>query len=164
MSPDAFSPRQHILRRIGIPALLAAFAVLAVGCATRYIPNTQIRDTKDNREILEIVRKYKNAFEAQDAQAIAALASPRYLDPRDNVSYETLISDLEKDFELVRQVQLDIAVRRINIERDTATVDYFYSANALIRSEGEDRWRTHTDDNRMTLVYDEGNWRVVSGF
>lgn len=141
--------------------LFVAAAVVVSGCAPKLIPNTTIRDTEDNRQILEVIRKYKNAFEAQDAQAIAALASPRYLDSRDNVSYDTLVNDLAEDFEKVKQVQLDIAVKRIEIERDIATVDYFFSSNVLIRGEGEDQWRTQTDDKRMTLVRDGDRKSVV---
>lgn len=155
----------RLLQMTRFKFLGAALLLLTLSaCVPRYIPNTEIRNTKDNREILDVISKYKDAFEAQDAQAIAALASTRYLDPRDNISYDTLISDLERDFEEVKQVQLDIAVRRIEVKKEVATVDYFYSSNVLIKTEGEDRWRSQTDDKRMTLVHEDGAWKVLSGF
>lgn len=161
---SATSPALPRLLRGVVASAVAVTAALSMGCAPKLIPNTTIRDTQDNRQILEVIRRYKNAFEALDAQAIAALASPRYLDARHNISYETLVTDLEKDFEHVRQVQLDIAVKRIDIEKDVARVDYIYSANILIRGTGEDRWEKTTDDKRMTLVRDGNEWKVLSGF
>lgn len=151
-----------LLRRAA--AVLAAVSVLgATGCAPRMIPNTQIRDTADNRAILEVVRRYKQAFEAMDVAAITALASTRYHDAGDNITYETLAEDLEKDFRHVKRAQLDLAVKRVEVRGDTAWVDYLYSTNLLIGGV-EDEWHTHTDDERMVLVREDGRWRVTSGF
>lgn len=144
-------------------AALPLLAVLALACSPSLIPGTTIPDTEDDRAILDLLRQYKNAFEARDAKAIAALASPRYLDARDSVSHETLEQDLVKDFEKIKDARLDVQVRRIEVARDHATVDYFYSTAFLVNAQGAD-WQRESDDKRMTLERVDRSWRVLSGF
>jgi hypothetical protein len=149
--------------RLAALPLLGLLATLTA-CSPTLIPNTQIRDTEDNRAILDIVREYKNAFEAKDAKAIAALASPRYLDARDSVSKETLTQDLEKDFAKVKDIHLDINVRRIETEGNRAHVDYFFSEAFLLASTDQ-QWQRESDDKRMILERDDKiGWQVLSGF
>lgn len=140
----------------------AALLVLAA-CAPKMIPNTNIEDTPDNRDILAVVQHYKDAMERKDAPAIAALASDRYLDARDNISKETLKGELEKDLAKVRDLQLEISVRRIVVDRDQAQADYFFSMNFLLDA-ADAAWQTESDDKRMNLVRENGAWKVINGF
>ncbi len=145
-------------RRLLLPLVL----MVAVACSPRLIPGTPLADNTDNRAILEVLRQYKNAFEARDAAAIAALASPRYLDARDSISRETLDKNLTERFEHVKDARLDIQVRRIEVERQHATVEYFYSTAFLIDAAGAD-WVRESDDKRMTLEHTDAGWKVVNG-
>lgn len=138
------------------------FVLLGTACAPRQIPGTTLRDTQDNREILDLMRRYKDAFTAQDPARILALASSRYLDPRDNIDYVTLQTKLDQYFARVSEVSLDILVRRIDVEGDHAQVDYFYSLSYLLAAPDAE-WRTDSDDNRMVLTREAGQWKVLSG-
>lgn len=148
-------------------ALVGSLVALAA-CSPRLIPNTKIQDTPDNRAIIDIVRQYKTAYEMKDATTIASLASPRYLDPRESISHATLATELAKDFEKVKQLQLDITLRRIEVQKsdakgERAEVDYFYSTSFLLAST-DSVWKTETDEKRMILERLDGQWRVLSGF
>jgi len=142
--------------------VLAPLLVLVAACSPRLSPGTPRQDTADNRAILALLRDYKNAYEAKDAPAIAALASPRYLDARDSISRETLDKSLAAQFEHLKDARLDIQVRRIDVERDHALVDYFYATAFLVDSPGAD-WVRESDDNRMSLERTSDGWKVVNG-
>ena len=143
-------------------AALALVSALASACGPKMIPNSTIEDTADNREILELVRRYRMAYEAKDAAAIAALASDDYLDRRSNISKTTLENELQKDFDRVRELQLELNVRRIDVEGDRAQLDYFYSTSFLLDAP-EATWQTETDDKRMILERTRDGWKVLSG-
>lgn len=141
----------------------ALVLITLAGCGPRMIGQTQIEDTEDNRQILDLLHKYRLAYEAKDAAGITALASERYLDARDSISYETLRDDLTKTFDRVKQLQLELTVRRVRLDGDRAEVDYFYSTSFQLVGAQNDAWTTESDDKRMSLVRENGAWKVVSG-
>jgi ketosteroid isomerase-like protein len=144
------------------PVLAAACLALPLAaCGPKMIGRTTIEDSSDNRAILEVVQQYRVAYEAKDSQAIMKLASPRYLDQRDSISFDTLQSSLQKDFERVKQLQLELTVRRIEVDQDRAQVHYFYSTSFQLA--GNEQWTTETDDKKMILAREDGAWRVLSG-
>jgi hypothetical protein len=145
------------------PALLVLVAVLATACKPSLIAGTQVQDTEDNRAILDVVRRYKLAFEARDAAAIGALASPRYLDERSSTSKAVLDQKLRDEFARVKDARLDVTVRKIAVEGARATVDYFF-ALALLVDAPTAEWVRESDEKRMILEREGGEWRVVSGF
>ena len=145
-------------RRLLLPLVLMAVAA----CSPRLIPGTPLEETADNRAILDVLRQYKNAFEARDAASIAGLASSRYLDARDSISRETLDKSLTERFEHIKDARLDIQVRRIEVERQQATVEYFYSTAFLIDAAGAD-WVRESDDKRMTLERTNEGWKILNG-
>jgi hypothetical protein len=145
-------------RRLLLPLVLMAVAA----CSPRLIPGTPLEETADNRAILDVLRQYKNAFEARDAASIAGLASGRYLDARDSISRETLDKSLAERFEHVKDARLDIQVRRIEVERQQATVEYFYATAFLIDAAGAD-WVRESDDKRMTLERTNEGWKILNG-
>src|SRR4051812_4693695 len=95
---------------------LCLVIALSGACAPRVIPNTEVPDTPDNRAIVDVAQHYKQAMEAKDAEGVAQIASPRYLDARDSISYETLQKQLHDYFVKVGQIHLDFTPRRIVVE------------------------------------------------
>lgn len=142
--------------------LFACACVLATACAPKLIPNTQIVDNRDNRDILQLVQKYREAYAARDAEGITALVSDDYLDKRAGISKRVLEEQLAEDFSRVRELQLELTVRRIEVKDDQAQVDYFYSTSYLL-DVPDAKWETRTDDKRMHLTRTSEGWRVISG-
>ncbi len=142
---------------------VAAFVLPLSACPPKFIPHTEIQDTPDNRAILDVMHAYKEGFEARDAKAITELASPRYLDARDSIGFETLEKQLSLYFERVRQDHLDVTPRRIVVEGEHARVDYIFALSYILNS-AQPKWVSQTDDKRMTLARENGHWRVTSGF
>ena len=146
--------------------LLLSVAVLAApltACPVPKIPHTEIDDTPDNRKLLIVCKRFREAFEAKDADAIVKLASPRYLDARDNISYASLREQLQTTFDRTRELKLDITVRRIAVEGEHAQADYVFGLNYLMNGV-EPQWKSSTDDKRMTFERENGVWKVTSGF
>ncbi len=148
---------------------LLAFAVLAVGACTRNIPDTEIRDTADNRAILAVIDQYRKAYERRDAAAVLALVSRSYYDdlhsndPGDAVDYDQLQKSLPEAFQRIAASKLEIGVRQIEAKENVATVDLFFDTRYRIITPRGEVARRESDVNRMTLKREDGAWRIASG-
>jgi hypothetical protein len=62
-----------------LPTLRTAPAATSTsdGCVA-IIPNTDVCDSPRNRTVIDFCERYRHALEARDADALLALASPRY--------------------------------------------------------------------------------------
>jgi hypothetical protein len=142
----------------------AAAAALLTGCATRYIPNTDVEDTEDNRSIVTFCEKYRHAVELKDVGELLKLASNEYyedggnIDASDDLDYAGLRDYLTNRFVDAQAIRYEIRYRRILHEpleakdsgngngngnddgsggatpREIIYVDYTYSASYRIPS------------------------------
>src|SRR5678810_123120 len=55
------------------------------GCATHYIPNTDVEDNDDNRKVIAFCEKYRHAVEERNVPLLLDLASPSYYEDGGNV-------------------------------------------------------------------------------
>lgn len=152
-------------------ALLAlAFASLTVsGCATRYIPNTDVEDTEENRKIIEFCEKYRHAVEDKNTGTLISLASTDYyedggnVDPADDIDYAGLKAYITGTFQDARAIRYEMRYRRIMKEADVILVDYTYSASYRIQGLKTEEWRRKVDDNRLELVPYQNEFRIIGG-
>ncbi len=143
------------------PALLA-FALLASGCAAT-IPNTDVADTPENREVLDFMEMYRHAVEEQDVGRLLSLAAPDYLDHAgtllgdDDIDYGSLERALTAWEGRVLDVRYNIRYRRVT-RRDPneVHVEFRYAASFKVRDpDGNERWNRRVGDQRAILVWDE---------
>ncbi|MBI2377035.1 MAG: nuclear transport factor 2 family protein [Deltaproteobacteria bacterium] len=148
-------------------ALPVAFSLAA--CAHSKIPETQIDDTPENREVLSVVETYKTAFEARDADKIIALVSPSFYedngntDAADDYDRNGLADALKKDFERTKKVQLELRIDDIQVEDQTAAAFVFYTLRAHNDYPAGEKWQTTTDRSRISLELKDGRWLISSG-
>lgn len=118
--------------------LLAALLLSTFGCATGRIPNTDVPDTSQNRDVIAFCERYRRAVETRDARVLLALASPRYFEDGgtpagdDDYGYDGLQRLLETWSEEVRQVRYEIRYRRVTIDPQDANrvhVDFTYTGS-----------------------------------
>ncbi|HLL52385.1 MAG TPA: nuclear transport factor 2 family protein [Myxococcaceae bacterium] len=153
------------LRLIPVVALVAA-ALCA--CPARRIPGTDIVDNDDSRAILDVVEQYRSALENRDAGKLLGLVSEEFKDtagspnPADDLDYNTLKQRLPERLSKLEDVKVDLSVRRIAVERDVASVIYYYNTRYRVPkltgkpiSEG--------DLQQMWLKKADGKWRILSG-
>ena len=52
----------------------------STACHKKYIENTRIPDTEDNRKILELLETYRTAMEEKDADKLVSLCAEHYFE------------------------------------------------------------------------------------
>ncbi len=153
-------------------ALALAFVASLLGSAcTRYIPNTTVRDTDENRAILAFMEDYRHAVEDRNVGALLAMADPLYLDDvgtptsEDDLDHDNLGERLRAWHSRVREIRFEIRYHRVAEEGERIHVEYRYTASfKMPNSGGEDRWARRVADARAILVRNaEGELRFVSG-
>lgn len=146
-----------------------ALAALALAACARNIPDTDIRDTADNRAIVAVVDQYRKAFERRDPAAVLAVVSRSYSDddrsgePGDAADYEQLQKALPEALERLAGMKLEIGVRKIEVKGDLATVELFYDTRYRIATTRGEVAKRDSDVNRMTLRREGNAWRITSG-
>lgn len=152
-------------------AALSASLVAAAGCE-KTIPNTTVKDTPENRDVITFMENYRNAVEARDVGALLAMASPEYLDDNgtpsgeDDLDYRALQKKLSLWRDRVTDVRYEIKYRTITREMDRVMVAYRYSASFRVAYDKEDqRWSRRIGENRLVLRYDDiqNRYYVLSG-
>ncbi len=155
---------------------LAFLALLALsgatqGCARDVIPNTDVEDTSDNRDVLEFCERYRLAVEERNVPALMHLASERYYDDNgtpsglDDVDYDGLAEKLNAWREGVLDVRYEIRYRRVTFHRERVLVDYTYTGSFRVRAPSGERWARRLADNRL-IIHREGEgeeFRILSG-
>jgi len=145
--------------------------LLSVGCARDAIPNTDVEDTAENREVVEFVELYRDALNERDVSALLGLASNEYFDDNgtpgadDDLDYGMLQEKLAQWRDALLDVSYDIRYRRVTFtESNRILVDYTYSGRFRLATPEGDRWARRLADNRLVLVRNaEGEFRILSG-
>lgn len=165
--------RMHLHPSLPSGAALAALLVLgagAAGCAEQLIPNTDVPDTADNREVIEFCEVYRHAVEARDTSDLIGMVSPLYYDDNgtpaadDDMDVDALREALSRWSGEVVDVRYEIRYRRVTFREDRVLVDYTYTGSFKVRAVGdEERWERRLRDNRLEIVREDGSLRILSG-
>jgi ketosteroid isomerase-like protein len=151
--------------------LLAAslLTVAAAGCSPKRIPGTEIKDSEDTRAVVAVIDAYRKAAERRDAGAVLALVSTKYFDdagtpdPGDDVDYGQLQRRISQDYSKVTALRLDIGVKSVDVEGDTASAIIFYDQHYRIETKAGEIAKQASDAHRMRFVRENGAWRFISG-
>jgi len=157
--------------RPGLAVLVAMLGIAAVGCRAELIPNTDVEDTPENRQIVEFCEAYRKAVERRDIDKLIKLAHPRYyedggtLDASDDIDLAGLREYLENEFATARGIRYEIRYRRVSEgEKQRINVDYTFSASYKVPTEDGELWQRRVKENRLELVpSDEETYRIISG-
>jgi len=155
------------------PALVAALVLAATvsGCAKpSLIPNTKVKDTALNREILTVVEKYRRSMERLDAAAVLALVHPTYQDhsgtpePSDDLDYNGLKELLRTRFKKAAKIRYHIEYLDVRTKGREAEVDGYLDATFVYREpKANAKWGRLTRHNRFRLLKEGSAWRFVGG-
>jgi hypothetical protein len=134
------------------------------------IPGTPIPDTDVNRALLHEMESYRQAVERRDADAIMAMVSPNYFDvrghPDDPVyhwNYERAKADLPEKFAKVRDLRLEIQVRKIDVKGTYATVSYLFTENFVAQLPSGQFPKHDSDVTQMAFQLIGKRWLIVRG-
>jgi hypothetical protein len=152
------------------PLLLLALALpFAPGCAQSLIPNTDVPDTSENRQVVDFVEGYRHAVEERSPAQIMRLVSERYFDDNgtpsadDDIDYTALRDHFQRWEGDVMDVRYEMRYRRITFERDRIFVDFTYTGSFKVRDVDGERWSRRLADNRIELVRENDEFRILSG-
>lgn len=151
---------------------IIALCLLSLGaCARDVIPNTDVEDSPEARDVVEFVEKYRRAVVARDVDKLVRLASPDYYDDMgtpqgtDDVDREGLHERLKETFgpDLLA-VHYDIRYRDVTFLPTKVLVDYTYIGRFRLNTPDGSRWERRLTDNRMVLSKGEdGTYLILSG-
>jgi SnoaL-like domain len=148
-------------------ALLACLT--AAACSHATLPGTNIRDTPQNRAVLDVFGRYKQALEARDARAILALTTPDYSDAGDPargigpIDHQVLEQRLKGDLSKVTGVRFEATVKDVEVKGEQARLDYFQVLRYAVATPSGEKWKSESDDARMRFVRINGEWKIASG-
>lgn len=157
------------MKRLALP-LLALLAVTS--CTTKYIGNTRIEDTSENRDILRVIEQYRRAMDDKDVQRILELCADDFFedpgtpgDPSDDYDKIGLRTRLEETFAKVEEQRLRMDVRKVNVVDDgkRAFVEYRYDLRYRLNLPNASEWRDATDLSRISLKRQDGTWKITGG-
>ena len=157
--------------RHALAALLLLSAPAAVGCSPRLIPGTEIKDTPDSHQILDVVGAYQKALERRDIDKIVRLTSPTFFetsgtaDTKDDYDRAGLETKLRTWLEKTRSVRVnDFTVKTITVEGDSAKVQYFFDVSyQIVGPDNVPQWKHDSDTKEMMLKREAGMWRITGG-
>jgi hypothetical protein len=160
-----------LVSRSGASALLTGALLALTACSNKVIPNTDVEDTPEARDVVGFVEKYRTAVIARDVPRLLSLASKDYYDDMgtpqgdDDVDLDGLSERLKTTFgpELL-SVHYDIRYRDVHFLPTKVLVDYTYIGRFRINGSEGSRWERRLSDNRMVLAKtNNGGYAILSG-
>ncbi|HET6410478.1 MAG TPA: hypothetical protein VFG53_00315 [Anaeromyxobacter sp.] len=143
-----------------LPAPLLA---LALACAPRYLPGSDIRDTPDTRAIATVLETYRQAMEKRDPRAVLDLVAPDYFDESaedlDRAGLEKRLNDL-KDLSTLR---LQLSVRGIEVQGDQGQAEVYFDQYYRVNTPNGPVARHDADVHRMKFKRIGGAWKITAG-
>ena len=150
--------------------VMALLWALLTACGTTHIPNTRVEDTRENREIVEFVEKYRVAVEKRDAGALLRMASKDYFDdmgtPKgdDDIDYEGLRAELQRVQDEVLAARYQISYRGLHYtQQDRVLVDLLYTGWFRVDTPDGPQWRRRLEPHRLVVARENGDYKVLSG-
>ena len=157
------------MRSLLVPVLLLSLALMA--CTPRKIPGTDLDDTSDTRAVIDVMQKYRSAFEAKNTDALVKMCDESFRDdggssnPDDDLDYTSLVPKMNARMQKVSDLKLDVTVRRIEFDTENkiARVTYSYQLSFKM-PDYSSRTQTENDIKQMLLkrVGDQ-DWKITSG-
>ncbi|HOA12682.1 MAG TPA: nuclear transport factor 2 family protein [Myxococcota bacterium] len=147
-------------------------ALPLVACAARQIPGTAVDDTPANRDIVEVIEKYRKACEKKDIDGILEVVSRNYFsnfgttsNTDDDYGYEQLVKNMLPILrDEIKAVSYMVYVKKISFPRENvAWADVEHSYKFYYVEQGKDRWKPGTNFKRFEFAKEDGVWRITSG-
>jgi hypothetical protein len=155
------------------PALFLATVALgfaAVACSKTYIPNTDVEDNSENRQVILFCEQYRHAIEDKNVGQLLKLMSPAYFEDggntknEDDADYERVREFLTGGFLKTSGIRYEMRYRRITFTpTNHVYVDYTYAAAWKVPGLKQDDWHHKVADNRLDLVRDGDSFKILGG-
>lgn len=150
---------------------LLALGLLGAGCVKpKLIPNTKIKDTEVNRDMLKVVIAYQQAMESRNAAGVLTMVHPLYQDNAgtpegsDDRDYDGIKKLLATHFQNTTKIRYRIEFLDVKVTGREAEVYVYIDATFVFEPpDAMPRWRRMADHHRYRLLKDGGRWLFISG-
>jgi hypothetical protein len=149
---------------------LAALALVGCAAGPKYIANTKVIDTSENREILRVVEQYRVAMEKKDAAKLMLMASEAYWDDsgtasaNDDYGYPELKGILTEKLGAASDIRYSVQYRKLRMKDNHAFVDVIINASFTVDDAlGQPSRRDMSDRNQFVLRLEGDEWKFLSG-
>jgi hypothetical protein len=158
-------------KRLVLLGMIVFSTVISSACSHDKIPNTDVDDTPESRDVIDFVERYRSAVIARSVPQLLDLCSKEYYDDMgtpqgdDDVDLEGLGIRLKETFgEDLLSVHYDIRYRDVVFLPTRVLVDYTYIGRFRINAPDGARWERRLSDNRMVLLKTKsGGYEIASG-
>lgn len=137
---------------------LVASILLLSGCKPKLLPNTNVKVTTENKEIIHFLEQYKAAVEKRSVDAVMEFIAKDFKDnmgtddPRHYLDYLSLKEKLEKTFPRIQDLRMGMFVQHIaKIDKDTYEVVFYYNKHILTEVPSGDKWIPVKEVSRMVI-------------
>ena len=141
-----------------------------LACSKVYIPNTDVEDTAQNRDVVMFCERYRHALEDKNVAELLKVMSTSYFEDggntknEDDADFDKIREFLTSDFLRTSGVRYEIRYRRVSFtERQHILVDYTYAAAWKVPGVKQDEWHHHVADNELDIVREGDNFKIVRG-
>lgn len=150
---------------------LVAVLLLSVACGPSYIKGTEVIDTPENREIVDLIENYRLAIEGRDATMLAQIVARSYFEnasttsaTEDDYGYEELLKEVLPVLrDNIKKVTYKVKVEKVRKKGSQASVFVDWELTCQYVEGGVEGWSTAKDRNRVDLVVEDGRWKIASG-
>ncbi len=151
--------------------LMGGLAFGFLGCGPKMIPGMEIDvpDTPDSRAVLKLFESYRDAMDQKNIESLAGLASKRFYetcgtsDTSDDYNLDGLRQHFTDHWKRIDKVLFNYKLRSVQLEKDTGQIDYQYVGRYLLKMPSGDKWQIVDNINRMEVVKEDGQWKILSG-
>ncbi len=171
---SSFLQRGSLKKVNAVCLFIMAASVLPVftGCARQnFIPGTRIPETRQNREIIEVVERYRRAMTNKEIGTLISMAHPDYFEhsgshkAEHHYGYDGLKKVLATRLKQLRTLRYNIKYRRVNwlSDKKVEVQIYIDASFQLAVADDTDTWDRFTQHNKIVLVKDNDRWLFLSG-
>ncbi len=158
------------MMQISLKSLVLTMLILAAsGCNPKYIPNTEVVDNAENREIIAFCERYRRAVEDLNVGLLLSIASPKYFDNSgtvggdDDMDKSGLEEVLKNRFKAIETIRYEIRYRNIYAKSERIMVEYTYTTSYRFTLNEKPHWENKTADNRLELERVGDSFLILSG-
>jgi hypothetical protein len=154
---------------MSLPRAVLVIAVTLAGCGHRYIKGTRVEDTKDNKQIFDVIEDVRGGLEERNAGRVMKHVSSTYFEDMgtpeqaDDYGYDQLKLLLPQSLEATKEMHVVLDVHAVTVEDDHAFADIRYASRARIELPSGGTWDTHREFNRIEFVRENDQWMITSG-
>jgi len=149
--------------------LAALSAATLAACSPSLIPGTDVKNTRENREVYGVIKAYAEALQKKDAAGVLKLVAPDYYDgagtpgPDDDLDRAGLERVLATDLGRIDSLKLELGVKKIEVQGAEARADLYYDNYFRVVTPTGAVPKRESDLHRMVFKRIGADWLITSG-